>query len=229
MILKDFKLLFLILNLSIFITFAQKPASKNKNEDSDESDSSESESTIKLAVLKKQLKLSNKEETFIQNNFDTESLELLEPKSEKDVSQSKLCVLKSRPKKTDQDNNSPAENLKITIEKSSLVKAWYNSGDSRTYCSSDSKKPDQSKLTPMEVHSANEMLNKQRFSKFFPNKSLTSGGKGSNGNNIITFQLYTNSENLKQWSKSKKDSLKPNELENKLKIFLNKCTRLCLL
>ncbi|CAF0939926.1 unnamed protein product [Brachionus calyciflorus] len=205
--------------LAIIFLFAfnchAKKTDSTESDSTDGSTESPSTSSISLANIKKSLKLTNKDETYLKNTFDISTMELIEPKSESDIAQQKFCIVKSQLKdKTD--------SVRIKISKPSGVKTWYNPDQERSFCVSDLK-PEQSnnKLIPIEYHVSKEFQNKPRISKFYTEQSQVVPLKNQNGFVILTSQNYVNSESLLEWYNSKKDSLELKELEKNLKMFFS--------
>lgn len=204
---------YLLLSLLVFTNC--KKTSKNSQSSEAESSSSESStdatnlSSISLGSLKKSLKLSSKDESFLKNKFNISSLELISPKSEKEIAKIKSCLVKSSLKSQ--------ETVQIKIRKNSKIKSWFKQDQEKTFCSANAKS--NQSLIPIEYHVAKELNNKPRFVKFYPDESQKSSFKNKNTAVILTYQYLTNSSSLQEWYSDKKSTMEMKDIEENLKTF----------
>lgn len=207
--------------LIILLVFSEcKKSTKNSDESSEAVSSSSDEvsddatsklSSISLDTLKKSLRLMAKEENFIKNKFNISAMELIRPRTDKEMAQLKICDLKS--------NLKSQEIVQVTIKKNSRIKSWFKKDQDKTLCASDIKS-DQS-LIPIEYHVSKEFGSKPRFIKFYTDESLVSSYKDKKSSLILTYQYLKNSVNLREWFNEKKSGLNWKEMEKNLKVFFS--------
>ncbi|CAF0959295.1 unnamed protein product [Brachionus calyciflorus] len=147
-------------------------------------------------------KLSNKDITYLESQFNFNSLELIYPKSLDRLRQMKRGVLGTKFKK---DNS---KLVAIKFEFDGAVRARYDKGTRLINCNYNNIKGD-----PTEKYIASLMQNSSNFIKFYTDLSRQFIN-GQNKINIYVYERLPKSQNLLQWTEKKRaENSNNNELE----------------